>query len=155
MILQNILNAKGEQVHCIGPEASLDDVVQLLVRWKIGALVVCEEFRGEQPRVLGIVTERDVLRTQAMRRDPITRVRVREVMSSNLITASPDDRIEDAMQWMTEHRVRHLPIVVGNRLFGIVSIGDVVKRLHDQLARDNFFLQSYIRGEATQSVDRE
>ncbi len=65
-------------------------------------------------------------------------------MTTELITASPDDRVEQAMGWMTEHRIRHLPVLVDGRLFGTISIGDIVKRLYDQLELDNYYLRSYI-----------
>jgi CBS domain-containing protein len=147
MILQDILRLKGTHVEKIGPDASLDDVVQKLVQHNIGSLVVCECAAGSgEERMIGIVTERDTLRAHAAHKQPLERLTVRSSMSQELITASPDDGIEDAMRLMTEHRVRHLPIVQGHRLLGVISIGDVVKAHHDELVLENHYMRSYIRG---------
>jgi CBS domain-containing protein len=147
MILRNILTIKGREVRTIGPDATLDDVVQELVRFKIGSLIVCEQDDSDPPHVLGIISERDILIAQAAHEAPLEQLHVRDKMTTTLITVSPDDRVGHAMGLMTEHRVRHLPVLEDGRLFGIISIGDVVKRLHDQLEQDNHYLRSYIRGE--------
>jgi CBS domain-containing protein len=151
MTLRDILRVKGTDVHTIGPDATLDDVVQELVRYNIGSLVVCEcATEDDQPTMIGIITERDILRAQAAHKAPLEKLRVAGAMSKNLITASPDDRIEDAMGLMTDNRVRHLPIVVKGRLQGMISIGDVVKAHHDQLEMENHYMKSYIQGEGAE-----
>jgi CBS domain-containing protein len=124
-------------------------VVTTLVRRRIGALVVCDEPAAtESPHMLGIVAERDVLRTHAMHPGPLETVLVSAVMTREVVTASPDDSMEHAMRLMTEHRVRHLPVLAPDGLLcGIVSIGDLVKAHHDQLEQENHFMKSYIQGE--------
>jgi CBS domain-containing protein len=149
MLLKEIVHGKGMQVHAIGPEATLDDVVGELVRYNIGSLLV----RGGETAdgaILGIITERDILRAQAAHRAPLERLRVANVMSTELITAMPDDDILAAMLLMTTHRVRHLPVMSAGELFGIVSIGDIVKAHHDQLELENHHRRSYIHGERTE-----
>ncbi len=151
MRLHEILQRKGGEVHTIGPAATLRDVVQLLVRYNIGSLIVCEAAaHGMDVRMIGIVTERDVLRAQAAREVRLADVSVADVMSSNLITARPHDEIEHAMRLMTKHRVRHLPVSEGDVLHGVISIGDVVKVHHDQLEMENHYMKSYIQGEGAE-----
>ena len=128
MMLREILNHKGTEVHLIGPRETLDDAVSELVRCNVGSLIVCgSASEGGHPSVLGIITERDILRAQAAHRAPLEQLTVEGAMSTHLVVAAPDDTLECAMQLMTERRVRHLPIMDDVQLHGIVSIGDVVK----------------------------
>ncbi len=155
MKLFEILRVKGSEVHTIGPAATLDEVVEELVSYNIGSLVVCESSaRGTDVRMIGIITERDILQAQASHRAPLEKMLVADVMSTDLITAEPHDPIEKAMQLMTKHRVRHLPILDGEQLYGLISIGDVVKAHHDQLEMENHFMKSYISGEGAEIATR-
>jgi len=144
MNLQQILREKGTTVHFIEPSATLDDVVQALVRNNCGSLVICEAG-ADGPRLAGIISERDVLRTCAARKAPLDRVLVSEVMTRKVITGSPGDLVEEAMGQMTVHRIRHLPILEEGRLAGIISIGDLVKAQHQQYAIENHYLKTYIQ----------
>lgn len=147
MTLKEILGQKGSHVYTIDPDATLQDVVEELVQHNIGALVVCRRDPEQgQENILGIITERDILRRCAFSDRPLKDVRVEEVMSRNLITARPDHTIEQAMQIMTNNRIRHLPVVVDGRLVGIISIGDAVKAELEQLAIENRFMKDYIQG---------
>ena len=150
MTLHEILQIKGTEVHAIGPDAALDEVVQELVRFNVGSLIVCEPIsRGADIRMIGIITERDVLRQQAAHpKVALSEILVASAMSSELVTAMPKDRIQHAMRLMTQHRIRHLPVVSEGQLFGVISIGDVVKAHHDQLELENHFMSSYIHGES-------
>ena len=142
MQLQDILNAKGTAVYTIGPQASLEEVVHTLVRHNCGSLVVSgSEGPGRGP--LGIVTERDILHLHKYGSE-LGRMRIAEVMTRDMIVGTTGDSVEDTMGLMTRHRVRHLPIVDGNRLVGIISIGDVVKAQHDSLTMENHYLKAYI-----------
>jgi CBS domain-containing protein len=143
MFIEDILRDKGSNVFSIEPEATLDDVVQSLVRHNCGSLVVC---RKTDPSVLvGIITERDILRACAKHRCPLDQLRVSEVMTSNVVTGTPRDDLEHIMGLMTENRVRHLPIVQDGRLLGLISIGDVVKFQHQQITVENHYLKTYIQ----------
>jgi len=145
MMLQEILRHKGVVVHTIRPDASLDDVAQTLVRHNCGSLIVTESDASAP--MLGIITERDVLRACASRRGLLTELHVADFMSRNVRCASPSDSVEDTMGLMTELRIRHLPVVEEGRLSGIVSIGDIVKAQHDHLTMENHYLKTYIHGD--------
>ncbi|MDP6444616.1 MAG: CBS domain-containing protein [Pirellulaceae bacterium] len=146
MFISDVLCTKGVDVHSVGPDVTTDHAVRQLVRYNIGSLVVFGSD-GRRRRMLGIVTERDILRAQANRRKPLERLLVREVMSVEVVCTTVDKPLTDAMRLMTEHRIRHLPVVDDNgELFGIVSIGDIVKAQHDELVAENHFMRTYIRG---------
>jgi CBS domain-containing protein len=95
--------------------------------------------------MVGIITERDILRASASTRGPLDFLRVEERMTRCPIVASPTDEVEDVMCVMTERRIRHVPVVESGRLIGIISIGDTVKAQHDELCRENYYLKSYIQ----------
>jgi CBS domain-containing protein len=140
MTLHDILRAKGSLVHSIAPEATLEDVLQRLTRFNVGSLVVCDA----DSNLVGIITERDILRACAAHRGPLDQLHVKDSMTTELVTASPEDSVEDTMGLMTQHRKRHLPILSDNKLVGLISIGDVVKAQHDSLSMENHFLKTYI-----------
>ncbi len=144
--IKEILLAKGSHVYTIDPDATLQDVVEELVQHNIGALVVRHRDPDRGEKILGIITERDILRRCAYSTGPLSEVRVSEVMSRNLITAQPDDTVAHALQLMTIHRVRHLPIVLDGQLVGIISIGDAVKAQLEHLMLENRFMKDYIQG---------
>jgi CBS domain-containing protein len=140
MLVRDILSDKGRTVHTCAPGDTLADVVDLLVGHNIGSLVVCQ---GD--RMVGIITERDILRACALSRGPLEFVRVQERMTPDPVVASPADEVADMMGVLTERRIRHLPVVDQGELVGIISIGDVVKAQHDDLCRENHYLKSYIQ----------
>lgn len=140
MLVRDVLSDKGRTVHTCSPEDTLADVVDLLVGHNIGSLVVMQD--GE---MIGIITERDILRACAATRGPLDFVRVKERMTRCPVVASLHDDVEDVMCVMTERRIRHLPVVEAGRLVGIISIGDTVKAQHDELCRENHYLKSYIQ----------
>lgn len=140
MLVRDILSDKGKLVHTCAPDDSLADVVDLLVGHNIGSLVVLEE--GE---MVGIITERDILRASAATRGPLEFLNVRERMTRCPVVASLSHDVADVMCVMTERRIRHLPVVEGGHLIGIISIGDTVKAQHDELSRENHYLKSYIQ----------
>ncbi|HTQ38965.1 MAG TPA: CBS domain-containing protein [Pirellulales bacterium] len=145
MSLAQILQHKGSRVLSISPHATLADVVQKLVKNNCGSLVVCEE--NDCSHLLGIITERDILKACAIHRAPLEQLRVEDVMTADLATCSPNDSVQDAMGVMTDRRIRHLPVIDDEgKLAGIVSIGDLVKHQHDQLTMENHYLKSYIHG---------
>lgn len=143
MFIEDILRDKGSKVFSITPDATLDDVVQALVRHNCGSLVVCPP--GDESRLVGIITERDILRACAKHRCPLTELKVADCMTREVIKGSPRDDPERIMGLMTSNRVRHLPIVHEDRLLGLISIGDVVKFQHQQMAMENHYLKTYIQ----------
>lgn len=143
MRLREILDQKSQEVRTISSQASCDDVVTELVRFNIGSLIVRDAPGGP---VLGIITERDLLKAQAANRIPLTQLPVAKFMTRVLVSARPDDDITVAMGLMTAHRIRHLPVIDDGHLHGLVSIGDVVKAQHDELMMENHHMRTYIQG---------
>lgn len=141
MKLRDILNDKGWDVHTISSQATLGDVVDQLVECNCGSLVVFDDNC-----MVGIITERDILRSCAHNGHELKQKFVRDHMTSRPITSEPDAEVSAVMGLLTEKRIRHLPITQDSRLVGIISIGDVVKAQHDALTRENHFLKSYIHG---------
>ncbi|WP_425616100.1 CBS domain-containing protein [Anatilimnocola sp. NA78] len=139
MLVREILSHKGHAVHTCHADDTLADVVACLMHHNCGSLVV---MKGEE--MVGIVTERDVLRSCAEARGPLDFVQVSDRMTTDPITARLDDEVEGLMGVMTERRIRHLPVLEEGRLCGVVSIGDVVKAHHHELCQENHYLKSYI-----------
>jgi len=140
MKVSAILDSKGRQVHSTGPGVSLALVASRLQAEKIGALVVLD---GE--RLAGIVSERDVVRAFASRSGDAAGMQVDEVMTRQVLTCAPDDSLTDVLRLMTRHRVRHLPVMQGGRLVGLVSIGDAVKHRLAELELETTVLrEAYI-----------
>ena len=140
MKLRDILQIKGSQVFSIGPDQSVLDAVAVLMEHRVGALLVRDERRG----VVGVLSERDVLRECLHRSAELGRIPVREAMTANVIVCVPDDGIDYAMGVMTKNRIRHLPVMDGVRLAGMISIGDLVKASLDEAQYENRYLRDYI-----------
>lgn len=140
MRVSAMLKAKGNAVATIGREATVRQAVAELARHEIGALVVSPDGA----RIEGIVSERDVVRRLQGEPDTLLDTPVAQIMSRAVETCSPDDDIVSLMATMTERRFRHVPVVDGGRLVGIVSIGDVVKSRIEELERDRAELVDYI-----------
>jgi len=118
-----ILRRKGDQVVTVAPDATVFEAIGRMVENNVGALVV------DAGGPVGIFTERDYLRRIALEGRTSRTTRVDEVMTSDLVTVAPDAGAEQCLQMMTEHRIRHLPVMVDGRLAGVVSIGDCVRAL--------------------------
>ena len=139
MTLRSILQSKGHEVYTTTPETKLSEVVKKLVHHQCGSLLVCD---GD--RLVGIITERDLLRVSATDGQDLESTPVSEVMTGNLVTATPDDSINQTMGLLTEQRIRHLPILEDDKLVGLISIGDVVKAQYAELTIENHYLKNYI-----------
>ena len=142
MKVADILRVKGSQVFSIGEDQTMLEAVRMLVDKNIGGLLVLDS-RGD---MAGIVTERDVLRECNRSFGLLDHTLVSQVMTRRLLTGSPTDEIEAVQGMMTERRIRHLPIVEGRRLVGLISIGDVVKAAHKQAQSENRDLKDLIAG---------
>jgi CBS domain-containing protein len=142
MRISEVLHAKGGgNVVTVSPEATVRELVDLLQKHNIGAAVV-SAARGE---VAGIVSERDVVRRLANGPDVLD-MSVKDIMTARVLTATPDETVDHLMQLMTDNRIRHVPVVVGEELRGIVSIGDVVKSRMNELQFERDQLESYVAG---------
>jgi CBS domain-containing protein len=137
--LEEILDAKGRQVHTIDAEASVFEAVQRMVEANIGSLLVTE--RGT---IAGIVTERDYLRRVTLDGRTDRDTAVREIMSKPLIAVTLEMSVDECMALMTDRRVRHLPVVDEGAVVGIVSIGDLVKFTAERRASEIRLLTDYI-----------
>jgi CBS domain-containing protein len=140
--ISNLLAAKGDSVATIGPDATVAGVVAELARHGIGALVVS----SDGAHIEGIVSERDVVRRLNQVGGTLLDQPVSSIMTPTVRTCSPDDDVESLIVTMTEHRIRHVPVVSNGGLAGIVSIGDVVKSRMDELEQDRKALFNYING---------
>ncbi len=140
MTIQQILNTKGADVIAIDRAQSVNEAVQLMDERQIGALVVNNTAVGCQ----GIFTERDVMRALARTGVDALAEPVSEHMTERPMSVSTDTKVEQAMQIMTEKRFRHLPIMTGTSLCGIVSIGDLVNYRIKQTEREASALKQYI-----------
>lgn len=145
MRLQDILAVKGTTVFTTSPDIVLAEVVRQMVEHNIGSMLVCQRDLTLGERLVGILTERDMLRCFAAGKCDLTQLKVANVMTTKLITARPTDSVTDLMGVMTTHRIRHVPIVSGESLVGMVSIGDLLKAQHDHLVAENQFMRDYIQ----------
>jgi CBS domain-containing protein len=128
MTVASILKSKGTHVETVRPDTTLRVVAWNLKVKRIGVLVVSRD----DTTVLGVVSERDIVRALADHGPDAVRLSVADIMTTNVKTCSPHDSITAVMARMTRDRIRHLPVLEGGRLAGIISIGDVVKdRLHE------------------------
>jgi CBS domain-containing protein len=144
MLIAQILAGKGSEVVSTRPEATIAEVAGLLKEKRIGAVVVT----NADGRLCGIISERDLARGLASYGSKLLDMKVGGLMTSDVVTCSPDDGIETLMQTMTEGRFRHLPVVKDGELTGIISIGDVVKHRLKELEAETHMLQDYIHGGA-------
>lgn len=144
MRINDVLRSKGNQVVTIGSDATVGDLVDLLGEHGIGAVVVVDDPEAGAP--VGIVSERDVVRRLRDGGVDYLASPVAQIMTTDVRTCGPDDEIEGVARELTEHRIRHLPVLVDGKLAGIVSIGDVVKQRMDELQAERDHLTTYIQG---------
>jgi CBS domain-containing protein len=142
MIVRSIIQAKGRDVVTIAPVASLDAAAKLLAERRIGALVVL----GADDRVVGILSERDIVRVLAERGAAVLQEQVAQVMTRKVATCSLDETIDSIMERMTAGKFRHVPVIEQDHLVGIVSIGDVVKHRMLEIEQESAALRDYVTG---------
>jgi CBS domain-containing protein len=141
MKIRDILRTKGTDVIRIEPDRPILEAVRILSDHRIGALVVA---RGHE--IAGVLSERDVLNLIADNPEALRRTEVADIMTTDVIVAVPHDDLDYVMNVMTNNKVRHLPIVDGGRLAGIVSMGDVVNEVRRSVEAENRHLKDYIQG---------
>lgn len=139
--ISEILNHKGTQVWSIAPEAMVFDAIQLMSDKNIGALLVTEGNK-----LIGILTERDYTRKIVLKGKSSKQTPVREILSGDLIHVTPHHTVEECLRLMTDHRVRHLPVLEGDKIAGLVSIGDLVNWIISAQSHTINQLQTYIAG---------
>jgi CBS domain-containing protein len=141
MTLSQLLDTKGRTIHSIGPDEPVLEAIRRMAEHHVGALLVME---GESLR--GIVSERDYARKVVLKGRSSHDTPVRDIMTTQVVSIGRDATVEDAMREMTERRIRHLPVVQGTRVEGVVSIGDLVKCVIEDQRHLIEDLESYIRG---------
>ena len=141
MLVSDLIKRKGSAVTSAPPATSVAELLDLLAEHRIGAVVVS----ADGATVAGIVSERDVVRALRTAGAALLDTPIAELMTTDVVTAAPADSVEQLMRSMTERRIRHVPVVTGGRLAGIISIGDVVKSRIDDLEADRDQLIGYIR----------
>jgi len=139
--VRDILNAKKGKIESISPKATVYEALEKMSEKEIGALVVMEN-----KKVVGIISERDYARKIILQGKTSKQTLVKEVMSANLFSVTPDTSVEDAMVLMTGKHVRHLPVFEKNKFVGIISIGDVLKSIIDNKDFLITQLSDYIAG---------
>ncbi len=142
--ISSLLHDKGSTVWTVSPEATVFDAIKLMADKNIGALPVLDH--GE---LAGIFTERDYTRKIALQGKTSKQTRVEEIVSREMVTVTPDDSIEECMRLMTEKRVRHLPVLRGQELVGIISIGDLVNWIISAQDATIAQMEQYIAGGVT------
>ncbi|MCG5212534.1 CBS domain-containing protein [Streptosporangium sp. KLBMP 9127] len=140
MLIGTILRGKGTDVATVRPDATVTELLAVLAERNIGAVVVS----GDGAVILGIVSERDVVRRLNEHGAEILGAPVSSIMTSEVRTCPPDANVDDLRLTMTTHRIRHVPVVADGRLAGLVSIGDVVKSTIEELETEKASLVDYI-----------
>jgi CBS domain-containing protein len=137
-----LLQSKGTQVYSVTPETKVFDAIQMMADKNVGALVVLSEGK-----VVGIFSERDYTRKVVLHGKSSKDTKVQELLSTPVISASPGSSVEECMRLMTTYRVRHLPILEGEKLVGVISIGDLVNWTISAQSTAIHQLQNYIAGQ--------
>jgi len=145
MIIERILAEKGREVITIEPHRTLADTARLLDEKRVRAVVVSD---ADHP-VLGIISERDIARAVAQRGAAALNEPVSQHMTAKVITCTRSCTVRELMERMTDHRVRHVPVVEDGRLSGIISIGDLVKHRVAELEAEDQVLHDYSAGRST------
>lgn len=140
MKVEHILRSKGADVFAVRQDDSIAAAVSVLNEKNIGAVIV----KGDDGKIVGILSERDVVRRLGKAGAEVMDMRVRDCMTGNPFTCAPDDSVDELMAKMTDKRIRHLPVTAGGRIVGVVSIGDVVKRKIEEIEREAAVLKEYI-----------
>lgn len=140
MLIAHVLRDKGAVVYTVRAEATLEEAAGVLTEKKVGALVVI----GEGGAIIGVLSERDIVREIARNGPNCLSTSVGGVMSRDVLTADPTESVDEGLGRMTDRRVRHLPVVDTGRLIGIISIGDLVKYRIAAVEAEAAAMQAYI-----------
>ncbi len=138
-ILKQVLQSKGHDVWSVGPEDSVYDAMQMMADKDVGALVVTD---GDS--LVGVFSERDYARKVILRGRSSKDTKVKEIMTSRVAYARPEQSVEECMALMTEKHIRHLPVMDGEKLLGFISIGDLVKSIIEEQQHTIAQLEQYI-----------
>ena len=137
--ISDVLAEKGSEVVCIGPDDTVFEAIQTMVNANCGALLVTEDNE-----IAGIITERDYLRRIAFEGRTSKKTLVRDIMTAPVVYVEPACTVQEALALMTDRRIRHLPVVSGDQLDGLVSIGDLVRFQTKEQSFQIRYLEEYI-----------
>ena len=137
MVAEDILRRKGRDTITVAPDATLKEAADILSEYDIGALVVTEG--GD--RVVGVLSERDIVRSVSEQGGGALQSTIREVMTDEVLTCTPEDKVKDLMERVTRRRVRHLPVVEDATVDGMISIGDLLKTRLQEMETEKQVLQ--------------
>lgn len=138
---KQLLDAKGSTIYAIDPDAPVLQAIQMMAEHHVGALLV---MQGET--LSGIVSERDYARKVILKGRSSAEAKCWEIMTAPVETVTPERTVHDCMRLMTEHRIRHLPVVQDGKVIGVLSIGDLVKAVIEEQQQEIAQLQAYISG---------
>lgn len=140
MTIARILQQKGGTIMGVSPDQSLQEAAAILTEKRVGALVVLDS----DGRLHGILSERDIVRLCAQTGAAAMMAKVADAMTKEVLTAAPKDKVDSALARMTDRRIRHLPVLEGQKLVGVVSIGDLVKAKIDEARQEADAMRAYI-----------
>ncbi|MDZ7644539.1 MAG: CBS domain-containing protein [Woeseiaceae bacterium] len=140
-LVKHLLESKGHEVLSIAPDATVLDAIRMMEEQSIGALVVFEDSK-----LAGMITERDYARKVILKGRASEDTSVSEIMTRNVVTVDSNTNIQQCMELMTDKRIRHLPVVDGDAVSGLISIGDLVKAIIADQREEIEQLGQYIRG---------
>lgn len=140
MYVESILKTKGSEVIAVAPTDTVAVAIEVLNDKGIGAVLA----RDPSDKIVGIISERDIVRGIARAKGSCLDMKVSDLMTSPVISCQPNDSIDKIMQLMTDRRIRHLPVMQEDKLLGIISIGDVVKRRISEIEHETEALRNYI-----------
>lgn len=141
MLVRGLLNQKGREVQSATPAESVQTALERMIENRVGSLLVLDKGL-----VAGIVTERDVLRRGLGNVRKLRDQTVAEIMTTDIVIATPEDSLQYLMSLMTRNRIRHVPVFSEGKLEGVVSIGDIIFALLEESAAENRYLHDYITG---------
>lgn len=139
--VRQLLGTKSPEIHAVAPDSAVIDAIRLMAEKGIGAVLVMDGAR-----LAGILSERDYARKIVLRDRSSRDTPVAAIMTAEVVTVTPVDTVEDCLQLVTDRRIRHLPVVEGGAMLGVISIGDLVKSVIEQQRRELGQLQQYIVG---------
>lgn len=139
MLISEIIAKNARPVQCVGPRDTVQDAINKMVEERIGSVLVVDGGA-----MVGILTERDILRESATWGHLRGRAVVEDLMTANVVKGKPSDTVDALLATMTRHRIRHIPILEGARIEGMVSLGDLVASKLDEVRDENHALKEYI-----------
>ena len=139
--ISSILDKKGSVVHSISPENTLKQMADEMLTKKIGSLLVTDKGGA----LVGIISERDFLTIVGEHTKDWEDITVSDVMTKEVITATPEDTLEQVMSVMSEHHIRHIPVMGNDKIAGVLALGDIINALFDKSLFQNTLLKRYIK----------